>query len=68
MPGSHKRFAMHSQATKDIAELVRAKTGVRGNCKIVKPKFGFPAAGPNVNVSGFASFVGVKEGPIRTPA
>jgi hypothetical protein len=67
MPSSHKRVAMHSQVTNDIAEFVRGKAGVYGNCKIVQPEFGFHTTGANVNMSSLASLVGVKEGPVRTP-
>jgi hypothetical protein len=46
---------MKSHVPEDITELVRGKSGVGRDRKVVKPEFGFTVPGANVNVRGFAT-------------
>jgi hypothetical protein len=51
-----------------ITEFMRGKSGVDRNRQVMKPKFCFLAASPDMNVSGLITFIGVEEGTIRTPS
>jgi len=55
---------MLSQMANNIANFMGRKPGVDRNRHIVKPRFGFIACCPNVNVCGFIALIRIKEGAI----
>src|SRR5438876_764515 len=67
IPSCQQIVSMQSQVTDNITKFVRGKSGVDGDREIMKPEFSFSAAGTNVNVRRFISFVGVEERAIGSP-
>jgi hypothetical protein len=59
IPRCQKPLAVGPQMADDIAEFVRREPCVHRYREIVKPEFGFPVAGSNVNVRWFVSFIGI---------
>ena len=53
---------MRFQVADDIAEFVRRKTEVNRYGQIAQPDFGFPVAGPHVDMWRFVALVGLEKG------
>src|SRR5262245_38212920 len=68
IPGRQQLFAMCSQVPDHITQLVGRESCIDRNSKVVKPEFGLPISGTNMDVRGLVAFVGVEERPVRTPA
>src|SRR4051812_37829891 len=68
MPCTQQFVATGSQITDDTAYFMGRKPGIHRNTEIVQPELGFHFATANVDMRRFASFVGIEEGSIRSPA
>jgi hypothetical protein len=67
IPGRQQFVAMQSQVSNNITKFVRGISGIDGDSKIMKPKFGFLVGCSDVNVCGFVAFIGIEEGSLRPP-
>src|SRR5665213_3440248 len=68
MPLAFKEAALRSQVPDNSANLVRGKSRIDRDRKVVKPELGFEIGRADVNMGRFAAFVRVKERAIWSPA
>jgi hypothetical protein len=68
MPGAQQKITILPQMANDIGYFMGREPGIDRNRHIVKPEFGFVPGGPDVNMRRFFALIGIKEGPIGSPA
>lgn len=68
MPFAFEDIPLRSQVAHNSADFPGRKSRIHCHRQVMEPEFRFETAGPNVNMRGFAAFIGIEKSAIWSPA